>query len=69
MQNINFVNLYFAICLIAWIIGLIACVAIYCIKPLRKWFMKKYWKLITSFSSELLEIFPEDKKEEKDENL
>lgn len=70
MENINFVNLYFAICLIAWIISVIACVAIYCIKPLRKWFVKKYWKIVVTFGNEFLEVIPEDKeKDEKDENI
>ena len=73
MDNINFVNIYFAICLIAWIIDVIASVAIYCIKPLRKWFIKVYWKLVMSFISlgnEFLELFPEDKeKDNEDENL
>ena len=69
-MNINFVNLYFAICLIAWLISLITCVVICCIKPLRKWFVKKYWKLIMSFGEDFLELFPEDKeKENEDKNL
>ena len=68
-MNIDFVQLYFAICLIAWIISMIACVAIYCIKPLRKRIIKKYWALVFSFSNDFLELFPEDKKEAKDENL
>lgn len=46
---INFINMYFALCIIAWAIDIIAVVAIVAIKPLRKWCWKKYLELTREF--------------------
>lgn len=52
----NFVNLYFAICLIAWIIDVIAFVAIVTVKPLRKWCWNKYWDLTRLFCKKINDV-------------
>ena len=45
----NFINMYFAICLIAWFVDVIAFVVIIAVKPLRKWCWKKYKRLAYIF--------------------
>ena len=66
----NFVNLYFQICIYVWIIDVIAVLAIVCIKPLRMWCWKKYVQISKEFVQICLAVWPEfEEKETKDENL
>ena len=45
----NFVNLYFAVCLIAWLISMILIGIVLIVKPLRMWCWKKYKDLVRVF--------------------
>ena len=53
----NFINMYFGLCLVAWVIDIVALAAIVVIKPLRKWCWKKYCKLVQEFSEIYLSVF------------
>lgn len=55
----NFINMYFAICLIAWIIDVIAVIAIIVVKPLRKWCWKKYKEVSCMFYKLSMELYEE----------
>lgn len=65
----EFIKLYFAICLIAYVIDVIAVLAIVFIKPLRLWCWKKYVYFSKEFTEIWLAVWPELIKEDKDENL
>ena len=60
----NFVNTYFAACLVAWIVDVIAVIAIIVIKPLRKWCWKKYRELTRMFYKLSMELYEEISSEE-----
>ena len=48
----NIISLYFTICIVMWIIDIIAVLAIVCIKPLRM----RLWKWYVNLSKEFVEI-------------
>ena len=45
----NFVNLYFAICLIAWVVSMVLVGIVLVVKPLRMWCWRKYKQLACIF--------------------
>ena len=68
MENFNFVNLYFQICIYVWILDVIIVAAVAAIKPLRMWCWKKYCELAKEFMKICLAVWPE-LMEDEDENL
>lgn len=77
MLNFNYVNAYFGVCLICWVISLIATVLIIAIKPLRKWFIGICYRWGKTYGEELMELasedfpelFKEENKAEEDDDL
>ena len=62
----NWINLYFEICVYVWALDVIAVLAILLVKPLRKWCWKQYGKLIDEFTEVFLS---KSEMENEDENL
>ena len=49
----NFINMYFGLCIVAWIIDVISFVLIVTVKPLRKWI----WRKACEWSQELVSFY------------
>ena len=60
LSNYNFVNAYFGICIIVWVLNVIATLAIIVIKPLRKWFMGICYRWGKTYGEEVFDVIEDD---------
>lgn len=68
----NFVNLYFQICIYVWILDIVVVAAIATIKPLRMWIVKKFLELYKELFKITMAVWPEwmeEMEKKEDENL